>query len=218
MNRLGSRLRNALLVVVLALALVAGTGSSAAASIAHFTGTLPNGASWVADVPSSWNGILVLYSHGFGPLVARERAGCRYARRASRARLRARRLLVRPRRLLVGAEHRGRRPVRHDRRGDGVWPPTRARPRPRIRHLDGRARQRARSRARSRDHRRRAFDLRDRRRRRPSQQLPARRGVRDREAPHACSRTQARRFREPGRGRRVGSRAHRGGGGRPDDS
>ena len=67
MNRLGSRLRNALLVVVLALALVAGTGSSAGASIAHFTGTLPNGASWVADVPSSWNGILVLYSHGFGP-------------------------------------------------------------------------------------------------------------------------------------------------------
>ena len=35
--------------------------------LAHFTGTLPNGASWVADVPSSWNGILVLYSHGFGP-------------------------------------------------------------------------------------------------------------------------------------------------------
>jgi hypothetical protein len=68
-NRLGSRLRHALLVVVLALALVAGTGSSAGASIAHFTGTLPNGASWVADVPSDWNGILVLYSHGFGPLL-----------------------------------------------------------------------------------------------------------------------------------------------------
>ena len=59
MNRLDSRLRNTLLVVVV-LALVAGWGSSAAGSTAHFTGTLPNGASWVADVPSSWNGILVL--------------------------------------------------------------------------------------------------------------------------------------------------------------
>jgi hypothetical protein len=65
-NRLGSWLRNTL-VVVLVLALVAGSGASAAASTAHFTGTLPNGASWVADVPSTWNGILVLYSHGFGP-------------------------------------------------------------------------------------------------------------------------------------------------------
>jgi hypothetical protein len=66
-NRLGSWLRSALLIVVLVLVLVAGTGSSASASSAHFTGTLTNGAAWVADVPSSWNGILVLYSHGFGP-------------------------------------------------------------------------------------------------------------------------------------------------------
>jgi hypothetical protein len=65
--RLGIWLRSTLFAVVLALALVAGTGSSASASSAHFTGTLPNGAAWVADVPSSWNGILVLYSHGFGP-------------------------------------------------------------------------------------------------------------------------------------------------------
>ena len=67
MNRLRISLRNTLLVVILALTLVAGTGSSASASTAHFTGTLTNGAAWVADVPSSWNGILVLYSHGFGP-------------------------------------------------------------------------------------------------------------------------------------------------------
>jgi hypothetical protein len=66
-NRLGIWLRNTLLVVVLVLTLVAGTGSSASASTAHSTGTLPNGAAWIADVPSSWNGILVLYSHGFGP-------------------------------------------------------------------------------------------------------------------------------------------------------
>lgn len=67
MIRLGIWLRSTLFAVVLALVLVAGTGSSASASSAHFTGTLPNGAAWVADVPSSWNGILVLYSHGFGP-------------------------------------------------------------------------------------------------------------------------------------------------------
>jgi hypothetical protein len=66
-NRLGNWLRSSLLVVVLTLLLVAGTSSSAAAASAHFTGNLPNGAAWVADVPSSWNGVLVLYSHGFGP-------------------------------------------------------------------------------------------------------------------------------------------------------
>jgi hypothetical protein len=66
-NRLGIRLRGTLLVAVVALALVAGVGSTASASTAHFTGTLGNGTTWIADVPSSWNGILVLYSHGFGP-------------------------------------------------------------------------------------------------------------------------------------------------------
>jgi hypothetical protein len=65
--RLGIWLRSTFFAVVLALVLVAGTGSSASASSAHFTGTLPNGAAWVADVPSGWNGVLVLYSHGFGP-------------------------------------------------------------------------------------------------------------------------------------------------------
>ena len=61
-------LRSALLVIVLVL--VTGTSSSASASTAHFTGTLDDGAVWVADVPSTWNGILVLYSHGFGPPLA----------------------------------------------------------------------------------------------------------------------------------------------------
>ena len=69
MNRLRIWLRSTLLVVVLVVTLVAGTGSSASAASTHFTGTLPNGAAWVADVPSSWNGVLVLYSHGFGPLL-----------------------------------------------------------------------------------------------------------------------------------------------------
>ncbi|MGV9364203.1 alpha/beta hydrolase [Amycolatopsis sp. NPDC003731] len=42
-----------------------------AATTAHYTGQLPDGASWVADVPAAWNGTVILYSHGFGPLEAR---------------------------------------------------------------------------------------------------------------------------------------------------
>ncbi|MFJ9564587.1 alpha/beta hydrolase [Streptomyces fuscichromogenes] len=36
------------------------------------TGTLPDGATWIADVPEHWNGTLLLFSHGFGPTVARD--------------------------------------------------------------------------------------------------------------------------------------------------
>src|SRR5919108_6162457 len=39
----------------------------------HYTGTLADGSTWIADVPANWNGRLVLFSHGFGPLVARDR-------------------------------------------------------------------------------------------------------------------------------------------------
>ena len=35
-----------------------------------YSGTTADGGAWVADVPSAWNGTLVLYSHGYGPLVA----------------------------------------------------------------------------------------------------------------------------------------------------
>ena len=35
----------------------------------HHTGTLPDGATWIADVPAHWRGTLVLYSHGFGTLA-----------------------------------------------------------------------------------------------------------------------------------------------------
>src|ERR1700733_1721409 len=34
------------------------------------TGTLANGTVWIAEYPKSWNGTLILYSHGFGPLTA----------------------------------------------------------------------------------------------------------------------------------------------------
>jgi hypothetical protein len=37
-----------------------------------FSGTLADGASWVADVPAHWNHTLILYSHGYGPLTAQD--------------------------------------------------------------------------------------------------------------------------------------------------
>jgi hypothetical protein len=50
----------------------AGAASAApgAAPGSEVTGTLANGTTWVADLPRSWNGTLILYSHGFGPLTA----------------------------------------------------------------------------------------------------------------------------------------------------
>ncbi|MCR6488473.1 alpha/beta hydrolase [Amycolatopsis sp. OK19-0408] len=46
------------------------TGVAAGTTSGHHTGQLPDGASWVADVPAAWNGTTILYSHGFGPLTA----------------------------------------------------------------------------------------------------------------------------------------------------
>jgi hypothetical protein len=66
-NRLGIWLRSTLLAVVLVLALVAGTSSAFAST--SYSGTLTDGATWTAQVPDNWNGILILASHGFGPPV-----------------------------------------------------------------------------------------------------------------------------------------------------
>jgi hypothetical protein len=51
---------------------VPGTASAAsgAAPGSEVTGTLADGTTWVADFPQTWNGTLILYSHGFGPLTA----------------------------------------------------------------------------------------------------------------------------------------------------
>jgi hypothetical protein len=35
-------------------------------TVRHSTGRLADGGSWIADVPSRWNGTLLLYSHGYG--------------------------------------------------------------------------------------------------------------------------------------------------------
>jgi hypothetical protein len=55
-----------------AAALLAGLALTPAASGASptNTGTTSDGGQWIADVPSHWNGTLLLYSHGFGPPVA----------------------------------------------------------------------------------------------------------------------------------------------------
>jgi hypothetical protein len=58
------------LVLAAATLATTGTANPANAATAHFTGTLPDGATWIADLPSQWNGTLLLYSHGFGPLTA----------------------------------------------------------------------------------------------------------------------------------------------------
>ena len=69
------------LTAMVALCLVAGTAAlaltgtaqaqtTADAASSSFSGTLADGTTWVADVPATWNGTLILYSHGFGPLVA----------------------------------------------------------------------------------------------------------------------------------------------------
>ena len=68
MKRFGIWLRSSLAVVVIVMTLVAGTASSASAST-NYSGTLTDGATWTAQVPDNWNGILILASHGFGPPI-----------------------------------------------------------------------------------------------------------------------------------------------------
>ena len=62
--------RVASLVAGLALAAAAVDRVAGSRGGTHYSGTLADGATWIADVPSDWNGVLLLYSHGFGPLVA----------------------------------------------------------------------------------------------------------------------------------------------------
>lgn len=63
------------LIAAAAVTSVVTSGAPAAvaasdAASTHHTGTLADGATWVADVPASWNGTIILFSHGFGPLTA----------------------------------------------------------------------------------------------------------------------------------------------------
>ncbi len=56
--------------LVVALALTPATSGAQTTTSQHLTGTTSDGSQWIADVPSPWNGTVLLYSHGFGPLVA----------------------------------------------------------------------------------------------------------------------------------------------------
>lgn len=70
MKKLGVHCVRTVLGLACAGALIAAGSGSAAAASTHYTGTLPDGAAWIADVPANWNGTLLLYSHGYGPLNA----------------------------------------------------------------------------------------------------------------------------------------------------
>ncbi|MEV0737888.1 alpha/beta hydrolase [Streptomyces sp. NPDC050549] len=54
----------------LATALIGPVADAHAATAAHYSGTLTDGATWIADTPEHWNGTLLLFSHGFGPTTA----------------------------------------------------------------------------------------------------------------------------------------------------
>src|SRR5579875_685665 len=62
-----ARLLAALAAAVLA-ALLTGASPALAAGPGHYTGSTSDGGSWIADVPANWNGVLLLYSHGYGTL------------------------------------------------------------------------------------------------------------------------------------------------------
>src|SRR5947208_16849664 len=56
--------------VVGTLAAAAVTSTATAATSTSYSGSTSDGGNWIGDVRSPWNGTVLLYSHGFGPLVA----------------------------------------------------------------------------------------------------------------------------------------------------
>lgn len=59
--------RLAFLVVVLVMAVLSPIAASATSTAGTYEGSLPNGTTWIAEVPEDWNGTLLLYSHGYLP-------------------------------------------------------------------------------------------------------------------------------------------------------
>lgn len=64
--RIVRRLFAAMMIISLAVLGLAPTTALAAAAT-RYDGVLPDGATWIADVPANWNGTVVLYSHGYNP-------------------------------------------------------------------------------------------------------------------------------------------------------
>jgi len=51
-------------------AIGAQAASASDAATTSYSGTLADSAQWIGQVPADWNGTVLLYSHGFGPLTA----------------------------------------------------------------------------------------------------------------------------------------------------
>jgi len=60
-----SRLRLLVLVALVAATVLILVPGAKADTVRTVTGTLPDGATWKAEVPANWNGTLLLYSHGY---------------------------------------------------------------------------------------------------------------------------------------------------------
>jgi hypothetical protein len=74
-NLTRSRLRSALVAFLATLTIVAATATAAGASSMHFTGTLADGDTWIADVPEDWNGTLPPLQPWVGRSGCGERTG-----------------------------------------------------------------------------------------------------------------------------------------------
>jgi len=66
------RIGPALLIAIVALTVfgISPTASAEPPTITAYSGSLPNGTTWKAEIPANWNGTLVLYSHGYLPTFA----------------------------------------------------------------------------------------------------------------------------------------------------
>ncbi|MCC2273957.1 alpha/beta hydrolase [Streptomyces sp. ET3-23] len=71
-TRLARRIALAGAAFTLALTTAPPAAARAGTVADHRTGTLADGANWTADIPPHWNGTLLLYSHGYGPLRAQD--------------------------------------------------------------------------------------------------------------------------------------------------
>jgi len=61
----GVKARHAVLALILALAAASAVPITASASVNTQTGTFADGATYLIEVPTPWNGTLLLYSHGY---------------------------------------------------------------------------------------------------------------------------------------------------------
>ena len=128
------RIKRALLLLLPAALLAAGlspaasatalAGTPATAGVTKHTGKFQDGATYLIQVPSNWNGTLFLYSHGYVVPGSREpRGGCRRPDHRcldAQARLRAGRVVLREHRLGISTCAAGPDPhpqrLRQDRR------------------------------------------------------------------------------------------------------